>query len=293
MATNHYFNNAQGNLNEQRLMEDIFVECIQQKGTDAFYIPRDDSIDPIFGDDPLASFSSYYPVEIYNNDTEDFEGQKEVFSKFGIEMKVEYTVMLARKTFLQRVAQNNNFNRPREGDLLWLPHVRGTGILYEITYCNPENDMMLMGRQQPYYWRLKLEPYKYSHNVMQTGLPEVDAIPGQDAYTISFQLTSANSSGQFIINEVVYQGPSLPSATSKAYVSYWDNPSLTLNVTNIMGVFATNANVIGSVSNAHYTLLSYDPLQDNLIREPFDNEFFKSEGDGYINFSEENPFGEP
>jgi hypothetical protein len=200
--------------------------------------------------------------------------------------------MLAKKTFLQRVAQNNKYNRPLEGDLLWVPVARGKGILYEITFVNPEDDMMLLGRQQPYYWRLKLEQYKYSQSIMQTGLPEVDEIAGEAAYTISFQLASANSSGQFIVNEVVYQGNSLPNATSKAYVATWDNPTLTLNVTNIMGVFATNANVIGSVSNAHYTLVSYDTLQDNLIRQAFDNEDIRTEGEGYMNFDETNPFGE-
>ena len=282
--------------NEQRLIEDLFVECIQLFGTEAFYLPRDPTIDTtdlVYGEDPTKVYTTNYPIEIYNTDTTDFQGQREVFSKFGIELKLEYTVLISRKSFLQRVAQNNLYMRPIEGDLLWIPHVRGHGLLYEITFVNPESDMFMLGRQFPYYWQLKMEPFKYSQEIIQVGLPSVDAIPGMDAYTLSFLLSSANSQGQYITLETVYQGSNLETSTASAFVSYWDNPTLTLNVTNITGTFTTNANVVGSLSNAMYNLVSFDPLQDNLIREVFDNLAINTEGNSYMDISEKNPLGNP
>src|SRR4051812_28771654 len=146
MPVSPYFNHTT-NRAEQGLVEDLLVEAIYLFGTEAFYIPRDSiQEDIVYGEDQLKSFTSSYPIEIFNSDTMDFEGQKEVFSKFGIEMKLDYTVLLSRKTFLQRVAQNGRYNRPIEGDLIWIPHVRGSGILYEITFVNPEDDMFVLGR---------------------------------------------------------------------------------------------------------------------------------------------------
>lgn len=293
MPTSNYFNHT-NNVFEQHLMEDIFQEVIFMFGTDAFYIPRNSSQgDPIYGEDPLKTFTSNYPIEVYNLDTNDFEGMKETFSKFGIQIKDDYSVILSRKTFLQRVGQNPNYNRPLEGDLIWMPYVRGHGILYEIIFVNPVPDTAfgVLGKTDPYYYQLKLEAFKYSQEIIQTGLPAVDVISGQDAYTLQFLMSSANSQGNYITSEQVYQGANLSFATATAYVSSWDNPSLTLDVTNISGVFTTTANVIGSVSNAIYSLVSYDPLQAVLIREPFDNEATLTEGEDYINFNESNPLG--
>lgn len=290
MPVSKYFQPSR-QLGEQRLLEDLMVEVIQLFGTDAFYIPRDSHIDPVYGEDPTKTYTSNYPIEIFNVDVNDFQGQKEIFSKFGIELKVEYSILLSRKTFLQRVAQQTPYTRPLEGDLIWIPHVRGQGVLYEITFVNPEADMFMLNRQFPYYYNIKLEPFKYSHEIIQTGVPEVDVISGQDAYTISFTMSSVGALGQYVVGEQVYQGSNLANSTANAYVSYWDNPSFTLNVTNIVGIFATNALIIGQNSGAQYTLTSYDLLADNLIRETFDNEVIRDEGLGYIDESESNPLG--
>jgi len=117
---NKYFSGVSYQNNpEAKLIEDIFVECIKITGTDAYYILRDDSnTDPIYGEDPLKTFTTAFPIEIYNSDTSDFQGQKEIFSKFGIEIETEYTVIMSRRSFLQQVEYNPNYQRPREGDLL-------------------------------------------------------------------------------------------------------------------------------------------------------------------------------
>lgn len=294
MPLNKYFvNNQTQNSPEQKMLEDIWVECIKITGTDAWYIIRNDTkTDLIYGEDPLKTYTNAFPIEIYNSDITDFQGQKEIFSKFGLEMQIEYTVLMARRSFLQQVQYDPRYGRPREGDLLWIPHVRGQGILFEITFCNPEKDFFVLGRKFPYYYELKMEPFKYSQELIQTGVPNIDAIPSQDGYTQSFILTTGGT-GQYIINEVVYQGSSLTSANSTAYVASWDNPTYTLNVTNIMGTFTNSANVIGSVSGANYQLSFHDTFGAVLPQQPMDNEVIFNESQLTEIFNEINPLGIP
>lgn len=283
MATNKYFMNTQA-LNEQRLVEDLYVECIAMMGTDSFYIPRnDENTDIIYGEDPLKTFTSNFPIEVYNSDTTNFEGQKEMFSKFGLEIHNDYTVILSRKTFRQRVKQNPLYDRPREGDLIYIRHVSRGGTLFEITWVEPDADFFTLGRKLPYYYKLKLEPFKYSNEVMQTGIDEVDSIPGQDGYNIALQLASGN--GDYIIGENVLQ----PGHQS-AIVSNWDNRNLILTVSNISGELLIGGLITGELSNTTYTIVTYDPLQNNTVREAFDNKFITVEGDSYIDVSENNPF---
>lgn len=275
-------------------MEDIWTECIKITGTDAFYIIRNDTnVDLIYGEDPLKTFSNAFPIEVYNTDTSDFEGMKEIFSKFGEQLQNEYTVLMSRRSFLQQVQYDPRYGRPKEGDLLWVPHVRGQGVLFEITFVNPEKDMFALQRRYPYFYEIKLEPFKYSQEMINTGVPGLDGIVGQDAWTESFALNHGGT-GQYIINETVYQGASLAAATASAFVVSWNNPTYTLNVTNTMGSFATNQSVIGSVSGAVYTLTTYGSFGIEIPQEPQDNERILDEALLYEVFDvTPNPLGQP
>lgn len=290
MATNPYLNPT-NNRAEQNLIEDILVEAIQFYGTDAFYISRNDQQeDLIYGEDPLKSFTKAYPIEVYNSNTTDYEGQKEIFSKFGIEIKNDYTILLARKTFRQRIAQETQYNRPKEGDLIFIPHVSLGGTLFEITWVEPDKDFFLMGRKPTFFYEMRLEPFKYSEEILNTGIEDIDSVALKEAYTIELQMGSG--SGNYQISEFVYQGASYSGASATALVSNWNKPSLKLKIINIKGTFAANSTVIGQTSNSQYTLVSYDNLQNNLDRI-FDNPEIRTEGTAYISFDESNPFGDP
>ncbi len=271
-------------------MEDIFVECIKVFGTEAFYIPRDDSqTDLIYGEDPLKTFTTSFPIEVYNSDTTDYEGQKEMFSKFGIDIKNDYTVIMSRKTWKQRVPENPLYQRPREGDLIYIPHVSTGGTLFEITWVEPDKDMFLGGRKWPYYYEMKLEPFKYSDELINTGNEEIDEVQEQDAYTLSLLVDVGI--GNYNDRETVFQGANLAFATAHAIVTSWNAPAHILNVANISGKLLNNHELIGAISGTNRMLLAYDPLQDNLAREVFDNETIQNEGLTSIDNSETNPLG--
>lgn len=212
-----------------------------------------------------------------------------MFSKFGIDIKNDYTIILSRKTWKQRVPQNPLYLRPREGDLIYIPHVSTGGTLFEITWVEPDKDMFMGGRKWPYYYEMKLEPFKYSHEIINTGMEDIDSVATDDSYTLELQL--GTGSGNYVYEEIVFQGANLSFATAQAIVQTWTAPTNILTVTNIKGLFLSNINIIGATSNCSRALISFDPLQKILDREVFDNEFIQNEALSSIDNSEINPIG--
>ena len=292
MPTNLYFNNYNSNA-EQRVIEDLIVESIKIMGFDAFYLPNDNDIarDLLYGEDPIKKFQSAYPLEMYlSSDPLDYQGQQEFFSKFGLEIKDSVNVMLSKRSFAQRVPQTI-MTRPREGDLVYVPFLNGTGELYEITFSEQSKDFHMLGRKQPYFYELKLEKFKYSQEVIDTGTEEIDEIVEQNAYTI--KLITGAGTGTYELDEIVYQSNdnTFANATCQAVVQTWSPNTSILTITTIKGTFATNMRVIGQSSNARYLLTTYDPYLDNVADSSYGNKTIKTESDSIIDFSESNPFG--
>ena len=290
MPTNHYFNNFCA-INEQRLIEDVIVESIKIMGTDAFYLPNDNgaSRDLLYGEDPLKTFNTAFPIEIYPENVMDYGGDKELFSKFGLEIKNQMTIVLSKRSFTQRMP--DFLVRPREGDLIYVPFLNGTGELYEIKFTNQNKDFFTLGRKIPYFYELELEKFRYSQEVLDTGQPDIDIIATNSAYQIELYLTSG--SGNYIINETVYQSNdgTVANAYTIATVQSWNGANTILSVSNISGEFANNILIIGETSNARHTIDAFDPLAVSVKNEPYDNKIIETESENYIDDTTSNPFG--
>ena len=100
MATNHYFNNY-GSIGEQRIIEDLIVESVKVMGFDAQYLPNnnDQARDLLYGEDPVKQFNSAFTVEMYLQNSTEYGGEREFFSKFGLEIKNNVTVLVSRRSF--------------------------------------------------------------------------------------------------------------------------------------------------------------------------------------------------
>lgn len=291
MATSVYFNNY-NSVAEQRVLEDLIVESIKIMGFDGYYLPNDNDIarDLLFGEDPVKKFQSAFPLELYLSNSLDYDGEKEFFSKFGLEIKNNVNVIVSKRSFSQRVPQNI-FQRPREGDLIYVPFLNGTGELYEIKFADQDKDFHTLGRRVPYFYELQLEKFKFSHELIQTGVQEIDDAGTFSSYTI--QLNVAAGTGTYQNKEIVYQAldSTEANATVVAVVQEWNKKANTLNVTNIAGEFVPNRNIIGASSNASYLLANFDPLKDNVRDESSDNYIIENQANSIIDFSETNPFG--
>jgi hypothetical protein len=290
MATNLYFNNYNDTA-EQRLIEDVMIETIKINGVDCYYIPNinEAARDLIYGEDPLKKFTAAYPLELYVTNVDGYEGEREFFSKFGLEIRNNMSVIISKRSFARWVPQDR-YVRPREGDLIYVPFLSQRGEMYEIKYVNYSESFYVLGNKYPYFYKLELEKFKYSQETIAVGIPDVDNVVVQDAYNVTLMMTANNASNNFVVGEAVTANVAGVSGT----VTYWDRPTGTLKVTDLLGTFANTQRVTGNTSKANYIIVNaVDPLTDPQEREIYDNFVIQTEADNYVDLSENNPFGLP
>src|SRR5210317_960411 len=101
MATNVYFNHFSYG-REQDLIEDLTIESIKVYGHNVKYIPRTIvARDNLYGEDSLSTFNDAADVEMYIKNVEGFEGEGDLLSRFGLQIRDEITFTIARKRFDQ------------------------------------------------------------------------------------------------------------------------------------------------------------------------------------------------
>lgn len=101
MPTNRYFPNRNYR-RTQRMVEDLVVESIKQTGIDVYYLPKTFvNRDTLFGEDALRKYTTAAQIEVYIKDVQGFQGQGDIFSKFGLEIRDQVTFVMARRRFEQ------------------------------------------------------------------------------------------------------------------------------------------------------------------------------------------------
>lgn len=176
MATNFYFQsgNTSGTTSEQRLIEDLIIESLKIYGHDVYYLPRTSvKLDKLFGEDILSQFTQAYPIEMYINNVNGFEGEREIFTKFGIEVRDQATFVVSKRRWEESVSnQSPSIElplRPAEGDLIYFPK---TDAMFEIKYVEFMNPFYQVGKF--YVYNLQCELYQYSNESIETGIAEID-----------------------------------------------------------------------------------------------------------------------
>ena len=182
MPTNHYF--SKGTISEQHLYEDLAIEAIQIYGHDVYYLPRTMvNKDELFGESPLSKFTDAYMIEMYMDTNEGYEGEKEIISRFGLEIRDETTFTVSRRRWLDLVSSNSNLItalRPNEGDWIYMPTV---GRLLEISFVDKDDPFYQLDNLPVY--KLFTRTVEYSSEDLDTGIAAIDAIEPQrstDAY---------------------------------------------------------------------------------------------------------------
>jgi len=240
MPTNVYFDT--GTKPEQHLYEDLMIEQLKIYGQDVFYIPRTlVKEDELFGEDTLSKFDDAYQIEMYFENVEGYEGEKEIMSKFGLQMNEDVTFVVARRRFEQLVSHDSNLivkTRPNEGDLVYFPKVKK---IFEISFVD-HDDPFYQVHNVPAF-KLKCKTFEYSGEDIDTGITEIDAIE------------TANS-----LDQLVYQ-LSLEDGTGSLLTETGD-------------YIIQEAFVV-------------DTIDENAM-----NDFFETQDDNIIDFSESNPFGD-
>ena len=296
MATNFYFNNFPANqiTSEQLLVEDLVIEALKIYGMDVYYLPRTtrDQVDYLFGEDTLKEYRTAHPIEMYLENVTGMDGEGDFISKFGLEIRDEVTMLVSRLRFRYTV---NGYTRPREGDLIYIPMMTA---FFEITNVESENNQAMfytLGRGRGgnvYVYALQMKQFVFSSEIIDTGIKEIDVVI-RDYYPKTRLFFSAGGTGNFINEEIVYQGANLAFSTAQALVH--DHVSgQYIDVYRIQGDF-TSGTIRGNTSSANWTInvISDAATMNSAFEDIFDNARIEASSDGIIDFTEHNPFGEP
>ena len=292
MATNRYI--TQGKRNERNLIEDLYSETVAIYGQDMYYLPRSQvTKDTFFGDDISSTFNHRYCIEMYIETFSGYDGEGDIASKFGVEIRDRVELTFTRKRWEQTIAKFDpeiNGGRPREGDLVWIELSKS---MFEITKVEHENPFYQLSHQNVY--RLICEKYEYNEDDFETDDYEIDKIDMEDAYGFKYTIEMVYGN-DFIPGETVHQNLD-GGIILKAEVASYDPDTKIIELihvgsnTNDFHKF-TLGQVYNTTGSRECNLISIVGEESGNISDP-DNDDFSTGISNILDFSETNPFGMP
>jgi len=291
MATNIYF--SQKVKSEQNLFEDIVIESLKMYGQDVYYLPRDVvNRNFVFDDDVPSRFNSAYKIEMYIENVDGFDGEGDLMTKFGVELRDQATFVVARRRWDQTVKRyDNEINsvRPREGDLIYL------------TLSNTLFEIMHVEHEQPFYqlsnlptYKLRCEKFEYNDEKLDTNIETIDSIE-QTGYNVNLTLQDSSAKG-FIIGNTITQTLASGVIVSGEIIDYNDSS----NIISIAHVGASDGNYhefttlqVTSLDSDGNTLRRTVTAVNETLNDPgSQNQDFADVADLFVDFTEVNPFGD-
>ena len=230
MATNAFFSHAVKT--EQNLVEDLIVESLRFYGHNCYYLPRKIvNEDLILGDAAESSFEDAYEIEMYLEGNDGFEGEGELYSKFGIETRESAQFVLSRRSWERFVSLDANLAtgvRPNEGDLVYFPL---SNSLFQIKFVEHENTFYQLGKL--YTFKLSCDLYEYSGEDFDTNINAIDNDMDLASGAIT-TLTLADTSTlrDFIVGEKVSQQIT-ESIIIQGTVAAWSEDTNKLSIAKI------------------------------------------------------------
>lgn len=190
---NPYFRNATKDTNQEY---DIYNratdELIEIYGRNFSYLKKT-IINPdyVLGEDLISQFNSAIPLTFLIENFEEYGGQGDVFSKFGLTMDDTLTLIIQQDRFFKFVQ-----SKPQIGDLLY---DSTSNRIFEISYVNFDDSFnQFLGENMSY--KLKTKLYKYSHETLNTGINNVDSVGDEDDSNTSDEITQMNDRASEIID---------------------------------------------------------------------------------------------
>ena len=284
MPTNVFFNHAVQT--EQHLYEDLVVEALRMYGHNVFYLPRElIEEDSILNEDVQSKFGDSYQVEMYIENTDGFEGEGDLMSKFGVQIRDQATFIISLRTWERFISLDDNLAtsfRPNEGDLIYFPL---SGSMFEIKFVEHEDPFYQVGKL--FVFKMTCELFEYSQEDFDTGIGDIDLIEDEQAYTTVMTMASGNGQN-YVVNENITK-----SGTVVGEVVAWNNITSKLTIKDVTTTLATTDVLVGATSTAQYTINSIDDRMVFSNDASAQNKDFEDQDSNYLDLSEVNPFGEP
>lgn len=305
MAKNPYFLD---NTSEQKLIEDITKETISAMGRNIYYIPRlNFNPDYLYGESSVTQFKGSYSIVAYVNSVNGFEGQGDLMTKFGIDLKDRVELVISKVDFNEIVSTSDaTITRPREGDLIYFVD---SDTLFEINFVEHENPFYPLGKLYSYV--LTCETFTYSNEDFDTDQSFIDDVK-TDYTSNAFELYFNNETDNFISGEIVFHiigngeaGPTAPlleNADGIGKVYEWNSNSKLMILGDQSGTFNIEVGeyIYGVSSGIAAEITSYGNLQLKYQKNPITDEIaldgvdleIETQKDSIFNFDEIDPFSE-
>ena len=308
MATSVYFSGAVKS--EQDLYEDLVTESIKIFGQDVVYLPREQVSEDDLLNEVVNQYTQAFPVEMYLENVDGFEGDGNLLGKFGLEIRDQGTFVVTRRRWEAAVGGLatgvGSRLKPAEGDLLYMTM---TGRLFEIKYVEPKSPFYQLQKLPSY--TLTAELFEYNDQHFDTGWDEIDAVEWDNATSYSYlvNLDTAYEPGELVTQWTGVNDSAGDPINIEGYVSGWEGELKRVTIvtphqsSNGDGTFMafsvqsnTNKALVGSESGttSQITLDQSGTGKTFYNQDVFaDNDEFEVAGDDVIDFTESNPFGDP
>lgn len=298
---NVYF--SHGARSEQNLLEDLIIESMRIYGHDVYYIPRKIvDLDKILNEDVISKFEKAFKIEMYVESVDGFEGDGKLIAKFGLEIRDQITLVVARRrwnTLVGRFGYTEDSVRPREGDLIFFPMTKG---LFEIKFVEDKKPFFQLNNTPTF--KLICELFEYGGQNIDTGIDAVDITQNQTSQTHRANVSFVGSA-VIPVNEYVtitlptgitgsgkvlgYQQDGTDTVLSLGVLTFDDG--IYHKLTNSTTLTGQTSEIVATVNSVIGLGDGDEALFENDIAAQ--NSSFETIGNSYIDFSESNPFGEP
>lgn len=307
MARSVYF--SQAVKSEQNLYEDLVIESLKIYGQDVYYMPRTMvSRDFVLGEDRASKFNDAYMIEAYIESSDGFEGAGDLYSKFGLEIRDEATFVISRRQWEKYIGFWNTADvvspKPLEGDILFLPM---TNKFFEITFVEHEQPFYQLSNLPVY--KLQCSLYEYNDEDFETGIESIDVAQVTSSYqvTLDYNCTAnEHPEASEIITQILTTSPNTSVFGEIQTITKLSPTTGRLGVSNIgvsgiaeardFVVSSTLTAVGGTSANTITITKVYDIGDNSIYVDPTDDQSgnltFEVEADGFLDFTESNPFGD-
>lgn len=117
---NPYFHSNYSFSNTQNLLNVLCIEAIKSHGYNVNYIPREIiNYNEVLGEAEHYKFSNNYIIEMYLVNYENWGGQGDIMSKFGIQINDTANFIVSKQRFEEELGEARNL--PQEGDMIYFP----------------------------------------------------------------------------------------------------------------------------------------------------------------------------
>lgn len=156
---------------QSKIFYDAYDESIRQFGVPFKYIVADNrNTDTILGECKQQNYvaDNVYDIYGYFESLAAFEGEQDLYSKFGIRNDETMHIFISSKSMS---ALNLT---PQIRDLIFWAD---PGYIFEVTYVSREVDdtaFFMGGKPNAIVWRLTTRKYIYDNDVFNTGIDKID-----------------------------------------------------------------------------------------------------------------------